>query len=306
LVKPHGKANQNDRADAEAIREAVTRPTTRFVAIQNVERPTMLSVPRVRRLRVAERPAPAHPIRGLLSEFGIVIPQAIHSIGKPIQAILEAAENEPTRVMRERILGGYDRLKRLTEALDEHEKPIRLWHKGNEWRAKREAIPGIGPRTARALVASLGHALDFKNGGRLAAFIGLVPRQPSSGGQQNLPGIGKRGDVYRRAPLIHGARAVIRFADTKTDKDPWLEGLMRRRNKNMASVALANKQVRTMGALPTQGGAFDRHYVSTPPAARAAGKIRFQGCKPASTVRRRPRRNGTGDPSIWRKRSDRE
>ncbi len=265
FVKPYVKTNKNDTADAEAICEAVTRPNMRFVAIKNTEQQTVLSIHRIRARLVADRTAQANQLRGLLSEFGIVIPRGIHTIGKYLQDILEDGDNELTHGMRKLIQGRYEHMLYLTQQIDQLEKEIHQFHQHHELSRKLEAIPGIGPLTASAFVATIGNALEFKNGRQLAAFIGLVPRQHSSGGKQNLLGISKRGDVYLRTLLIHGARTVIRHAAKKVDKNPWLEGLMSRRNKNIATVALANKNVRTIWALLAKGREFDLGYVSRPP-----------------------------------------
>lgn len=149
----------------------------------------------------------------------------------------------------------------------ELELQIKLWHRDNEASRKLEAIPGIGPITASAIVATVGNATEFKNGRQLAAWLGLVPKQHSSGGKQTLLGISKRGDTYLRALLIHGARAVIRFAENKAEPESWLCKLMARRNKNVAAVALANKNARIIWALLAKGKIYERDYVSVAEAA---------------------------------------
>ena len=260
FVKPYVKTNKNDAADAEAICEAVTRPNMRFVAIKNVDQQTALSMHRVRQLLVEERTALASQIRGLLSEFGIVIPRGIYSLCNQIQGILEDAENELTPGMRELISDRYDHMQAITQHIDECDKRIRLMNKQSELATKLEAIPGVGPLTASAFVATIGNALEFKNGRQLAAYIGLVPRQHSSGGKQNLLGISKRGDTYLRTLLIHGARAIVRNVIGKPDKNPWLQELMGRRNRNIATVAFANKNVRTIWALLARSSEYDPNY----------------------------------------------
>ena len=137
-----------------------------------------------------------------------------------------------------------DHLKELDRQVEELELQIKLWHKENEASQKLEAIPGVGPITASAIVATVGGAAEFKNGRQLAAWFGLVPKQRSSGGKQILLGISKRGDTYLRTLMIHGARAVIRFAENKAEPESWVRKLMARRNKNVAAVALANKNAR--------------------------------------------------------------
>lgn len=249
FVKPYVKTNKHDMADAEAICEAVTRPTMRFVPIKTVEQQAMLSVHRARQGFVKARTAQANQIRGLLSEFGIVIPQGIQSIGKRIPDILEDAENGLPGTMRRLLERLSDHLKELDRQVKELELQIKLWHKESEASQRLEAIPGVGPIAASAIVATVGNATEFKNSRQLAAWLGLVPKQHASGGKQLLLGISKRGDTYLRTLLIHGARAVIRFAEKKATPESWLRKLMARRNKNVAAVALANKNARIIWAL---------------------------------------------------------
>jgi transposase len=268
FVKPYVKTNKNDMADAEAICEAVGRPNMRFVPIKNVEQQAILSVHRARQGFVKARTAQANQIRGLLSEFGIVIPQGIISIAKRMPDILEDAENSLPGTMRKLLERLNDHLKELGRQVEELELQIKLWHKESEASRKLEAIPGIGPITASAIVATVGNATEFKNSRQLAAWFGLVPKQHSSGGKQTLLGISKRGDTYLRTLLIHGARAVIRFAENKAEPESWLRKLMARRNKNVAAVALANKNARIIWALLAKGKTYEQDY--TPPAKAAA------------------------------------
>lgn len=256
FVKPYVKTNKNDVADAEAICEAVGRPNMRHVPQKTVEQQAILSVHRARQGFVKARTAQANQIRGLLSEFGIVIPQGIHSIAKRIPDILEDAENGLPGTMRHLLRRLNDHLKGLDRQMNELELQIKLWHRGNEASRKLEAIPGIGPLTASAIVGSVGDAREFKNGRQMAAWMGLVPKQSSSGGKQNLLGISKRGDTYLRTLLIHGGRSVVRVAESKAEPESWLCKLMARRNKNIAAVALANKNARIIWALLTKGVVF--------------------------------------------------
>ena len=150
----------------------------------------------------------------------------------------------------------------MNRQAEELELQIKLWHKNNESSQKLEAIPGIGPITASAIVATIGDAREFKNGRHLAAWFGLVPKQCSSGGKQLLLGISKRGDTYLRTLLIHGARAVVRFAENKAEPESWLRKLMARRNKNVAAVALANKNARIIWALLAKDRTFHPDHAS--------------------------------------------
>lgn len=267
FVKPYVKTNKHDMADAEAICEAVTRPSMRFVPIKNVEQQAMLSVHCARQGLVKARTAQANQIRGLLSEFGIVIPQGIQSISKRIPDILEDAENDLPGTMRRLLERLNDHLKELDRQVNELELQIKLWHKENEASQRLEAIPGVGPITASAIVTTVGNATEFKNSRQLAAWLGLVPKQHSSGGKQTLLGISKRGDTYLRTLLIHGARAVIRFAEKKAGPGSWLYKLIVRRNKNVAAVALANKNARIIWALLTKKATFHPDHATAATAA---------------------------------------
>ena len=263
FVKPYVKTNKNDAADAEAICEAVTRPTMRFVPIKNGDQQAVLALHRARQSFVKARTAQANQIRGLLTEYGIVIPQGISHIATHLPDILEDGENGLPGVFRQLIDRLDLHLKELDHQIRELEIQIQAWHRANEDSRKLAQIPGIGPITASALVASIGDAKHFADGRQLAAWLGLVPRQHSSGGKQTLLGISKRGDTYLRTLLIHGARAVIRVAERKTDHvASWLAGLMGRRNKNVAAVALANKNARAVWALLAQDREYKANYVS--------------------------------------------
>jgi transposase len=249
FVKPYVKSNKNDAADAEAICEAVARPNMRFVPVKNIEQQAVLSLHRVRQGFVAARTAQANQIRGLLGEFGLVIPQGIAHISKRVPELIEDASNElpgAFRLLIERLM---NHLKELHRQAQEIEAQIQAWHRQSDLSRKLEAIPGIGPITASALVATIGEAQNFKNGRQLAAWLGLVPRQHSSGGKPTLLGISKRGDRYLRTLLIHGARSVILACKRKTEPAGWLHELLQRRNHNVAAVALANKNARIVWAL---------------------------------------------------------
>ncbi len=259
FVKPYVKTNKNDAADAEAICEAVGRPSMRFVSIKNGEQQALLSVHRARQGFVKARTAQANQIRGLLAEYGILIPQGIRHISKRLPEILEDGENDLPGVFRQLLQRLSEHLKELGRQVDELEAQIQIWHRENVASQKLAQIPGIGPITASALVATIGNAKYFKNGRQLAAWMGLVPRQHSTGGKPTLLGISKRGDAYLRTLLIHGTRSVIRVAQNKPNHEgSWLGQLIERRSKNVAAVALANKNARIVWALL----AHDRNYES--------------------------------------------
>ena len=264
FVKPYVKTNKNDAADAEAICEAVSRPNMRFVPIKNGEQQAVLSLHRARQGFVKARTAQANQIRGLLSEYGIVIPKGISHIAKRLPEILEDGEKELPGVFRLLLQRLGEHLKELDRQVGELEVQIQSWHRENDLSRKLAQIPGIGPITASALVATIGDAKNFENGRQLAAWLGLVPRQHSSGGKATLLGISKRGDTYLRTLLIHGARAVIRVAERKAGyAGSWLARLIGRRNPNVAAVALANKNARVVWALLAQERNYQADYESS-------------------------------------------
>ena len=264
FVKPYVKTNKNDAADAEAICEAVGRPNMRFVPIKSIEQQAILSVHRVRQGFVKARTAQANQIRGLLGEFGLVIPQGIYNVAKRVPELLEDASNElpvPFRRLIDRLT---EHLKELDRQVKEFEREIISWHRSSELSRKLEKIPGIGPLAASARVASIADARSFDNGRQVSAWLGLVPRQSSSGGKPTLLGISKRGNVYLRTLLIHGARSAILAAKNKVDNtNGWLTNLLQRRHPNIAAVALANKNVRTVWAMLAHGREFKADYVPT-------------------------------------------
>jgi transposase len=260
FVKPYVKSTKNDMADAEAICEALLRPNMRFVAVKTVEQQALLSLHRARQGFVKARTAQANQIRGLLSEYGLVIPQGIGHIARRVPELIEDAANELPGMFRVLIDRLMEQLKALDRQVAELEAQIKAWHRDNEASRKLEKIPGIGPLTASALVASMGDAKSFDNGRQLAAWLGLVPRQRSSGGKPTLLGIGKRGDSYLRTLLIHGARAVIRASERKPTHSGWLHELLKRRNPNVAAVALANKNARIAWALLAHARQFRADY----------------------------------------------
>lgn len=259
-VKPFVKRNKNDAADAAAICEAVTRPDMPTVPIKSAEQQAILSVHRARQGFVKARTAQANQIRGLLAEYGIVLPQGIGHLARRVPAIIEDGENDLPGGFRLLIARLLDHLKELDRQVGELAAEIQLWHRHNAASQKLAAIPGLGPLSASAIAASVGDVRNFKNGRQLAAWLGIVPRQHSTGGKPTLLGISKRGDAYLRTLLIHGARAVIRTAELKPDADPWLKALLARRNKNVAAVALANKNARTIWALLAHDRDYDPHY----------------------------------------------
>lgn len=261
FVKPYVKTNKHDAADAEAICEAVQRPSMRFVPIKNIEQQAILAVHTARQGFVKQRTAQANQIRGLLAEFGLIIPKGLAPLRERVPTLLDDAKCNLPGAFRQTILELLDHLKVLDKRVNEFELEIKKWHRANSMSQRLEKIPGIGPITASALVAAIGNARNFANGRQLAAWLGLVPKQHSTGGRTNLLGISKRGDTYLRTLLIHGARSVIQHAEKKLKND-WLHSLLGRRHKNVAAVALANKNARTVWALLAHDREFQADYAA--------------------------------------------
>jgi len=253
FVKPYVKSNKNDMADAAAICEAVSRPNMRFVPIKSVEQQDIQSLHRARSLAVSHRTAQANQARGLLMEYGIVVAKSIAALRKGIPEILEDADNALSPMFRELLCGLWDEFLRLDARVAAYDAQIKHLSEQSEVCTRLMTIPGIGPMVSTALVAAVADGKAFKSGREMAAWLGLVPRQYSTGGKPRLLGISKRGDVYLRKLLIHGARAALRWADRKHDRrSRWVSELKERRGQNIAAVALANKTVRTAWVLMTR------------------------------------------------------
>jgi transposase len=258
FVKPYIKSQKNDANDAEGICEAVGRPNMRFVEIKRVEQQDMQAIHRIRSERVRQRTATSNQIRGLLGECGIIIPKGIDQLRRALPRIEEDRENGLTDVFR-RLLEDLRRdLAHLDERIKMLDKEIARVARTDDAAKRLQTIPGVGPITATALVADLGEARQFRRGREVSAFLGLTPRQHSSGGKERLSGISKRGDAYLRTLLIHGARAALRTAGKKSDpRSRWVTRVSERRHQNIAAVALTNKNARIAWALLSRGGTFD-------------------------------------------------
>lgn len=250
FVKPFVKSNKNDAADAEAICEAVQRPSMRFVPAKSLEQQDIQSLHRIRSQAVARRTAQANQIRGLLMEYGLIIPQGLSYVRKSIPLLLEEADNGLTTLFRELLADLYEEMVHLDTRIKTLENKLDALCTQNEDCQRLRSIPGVGLLSATAMVAAIGDISTFKNGRELAAWLGLVPRQHSTGGKPTLLGISKRGDTYLRTLLIHGGRTVVRVANKHQDKrSTWVMKLEERRGKNISAVAVANKNARVAWAL---------------------------------------------------------
>jgi transposase len=262
FVRPFVKTNKTDAADAEAIWEACQRPRMRFVAVKSAEQQSVLSLHRIRQQLVKIRTMQAHQVRGLLYEFGVVVPQGWRALLAQAGPILADATRCPApELVRRALRRQLDGLRTSTTRIAELERQMEAWQRRESECQRIAAIPGVGRLTASAVVATVADARTFRSGREFAAFLGLVPRQSGTGGRVKLLGISKRGDTYLRTLLIHGARAVLR-QQSRADRtlDPWLKALLARRHKNVAIVALANKMARTIWALLAHDRAFDRSW----------------------------------------------
>lgn len=254
-VKQYVKTNKNDANDAEAICEAVSRPNMRFVAIKSIDQQALQSLHRVRERVVRARTALFNEIRGLLGEGGIILRQGVASIRNHLPSIIEDAQNGLCMPMRALMKALYAEVTAVDERLEALTAQV-IMHAEQDANARRiQQLDGVGPITASAIISSVGNARQFRNAREFAAWLGVVPRQHSSGGKERLVGISKRGDAQLRTLLIHGARSVLLASVRKSKNDKrsqWLHKLTERRNKNIATVALANKQARVIWAMLTR------------------------------------------------------
>jgi transposase len=259
FVKPFVKSNKNDAVDAEAICEAAQRPNMRFVAIKTLEQQDIQATHRMRSLTVERRTAQVNQVRGLLLEYGIDIPQGRAALMRRLPEILEDAANGLSERFRAELNTVLEELRHLDEQVAHYDTQIQAIAQNDETVQRLMTIPGIGALVATALVAAVGEDVGlFRNGRGLAAWLGLVPRQHSTGGRERLLGISKRGDVYLRQLLIHGARAVMRWVERKEDATSrWASALKSRRHTNIAVVAMANKIARVAYAVMRTGKPYD-------------------------------------------------
>jgi transposase len=256
-VKPYVKRGKTDAADAEAICEAVTRPTMRFVPIKTAEQQAVLMLHRSRDLLVRQRTMLVNALRGHMAELGIIAPQGISRVADLVAVILGEAETKLPVLARQALSGLVAELEALGNRIGAIEAAILAWHKDNEASRRLATIPGVGPITASAIVASITDPTQFRSARHLAAWIGLVPKQKSSGGKERQGGISKQGDRTLRRLLVLGATAVIRHARTKSATEAsWLKGLLDRRPAKLVAVAQANKTARIVWALLITGGTY--------------------------------------------------
>jgi transposase len=247
-VKAYVKRNKNDAADAEAIGEAVVRPTMRFVPTKTAEQQAALLLHRCRERLVRQRTALVNALRAHLAEFGVIAPQGLRNVGKLIAIVRDEADARLPDLARQvlQVLAG--QIEQVETALAAIEKQLMAWHKSNPVSQRLATIPGIGPIIATAIAATVVEPSGFRSRREFAAWLGLVPRQNSTGGKHRLGGISKRGNQYLRRLLINGASANL-LRSKATNADPWVIGLRRRRPSLVVAVALANKTARIAWAV---------------------------------------------------------
>lgn len=261
-VKPYVKGNKNDGNDAEGIVEAASRPSMRFVKVKTIEQQDIQMLHRIRERFVKEKTALSNQIRGILAEYGIVMRQGHATLKKLVPVILKEENDELSAFMRTEVERLYDTYKELEKNIEYYNLQIDQIYTNNEDCQRIGALNGVGPMTATAMIA-LGDVGHMRNGRHFSAFLGLVPRQYSSGNKQKLLGISKRGNPYIRKLLIHGARSAVIRINNKTDaKSQWLRALIKRRGINRTAVALANKNARIIWKILTTGDEYKPELAS--------------------------------------------
>ena len=249
-VKPYVKRQKNDAADAEAICEAVTRPNMRFVATKTAEQQSCLTLHRTRHLLMRQQNSVINAIRAHLAEFGIVAPVGRNGVEQLLGVVADSKDRRLPEIARVCVAVLGAQLQMLKAQILESDRMIRAWHRSSEVSKRLDEIPGVGPVLATALVASVVEPKAFRSGRDFSAWIGLVPKQNSSGGKERLGNISKRGDRYLRSLFTIGALAVIRYAKIHGTKHrPWLAALLARRPAKVAAIALANKLARMAWAM---------------------------------------------------------
>jgi transposase len=253
-VKPYVKRHKNDATDAEAICEAVTRPNMRFVATKSPEQQSCLTLHRTRHLFIRQQTSVINAIRAHLAEFGIVAPVGRKGVEQLLGVVADSNDRRLPEVARACVAALGAQLQTLKVQILEFDRRIMAWHRSNETSKRLDEIPGVGPALATALVASIADPKVFRSGRDFSAWIGLVPKQNSSGGKDRLGNISKRGDRYLRSLFTTGALAVIRYAKIHgTRHRPWLTALLARRPTKVAAIALANKIARMAWAIMVRG-----------------------------------------------------
>ena len=256
-VKAYVKRNKHDVADAEAICEAVRRPSMRFVPIKTAEQQSALMMHRARDLLVRQRTMLVNALRGHLAEFGLIEAQGLHKVAKLIAIVTDENDGRVPYIARQVLQVMINHIEDIQVRIVGLEKQLLAWHKSNPVSQRLATIPGIGPIIATAIAATVADPNTFRSGREFAAWLGLVPRQNSTGGKARLGGISKRGDSYLRRLLVNSAHTVL-LCSKQAKTDPWLTSLLTRKPRLVAAVALANKTARLVWALMSRQDTY-RH-----------------------------------------------
>jgi transposase len=253
-VKPYVKRQKNDAADAEAICEAVARANMRFVPTKTTEQQSGLVLHRTRHLFMRQQTSVINAIRAHLAEFGIVAPVGRRGVEELLTVVADPNDNRVPEIARACLAAFGAQLRRIKEQILEFDRLITAWHRSSEMSMRLDEAPGVGPVLATAVVATVADPKVFRSGRNFSAWIGLVPKQHSSGGKNRLGSISKQGDRYLRGLFVAGALAVIRYAKIHGTKHrPWLTALLARRPTKIAAIALANKIARMVWAMMAKG-----------------------------------------------------
>ncbi len=301
FVTPYRKSDKNDFNDAEAVAEAMSRPTMRLVELKSLGQQDMQSLHQARRLLIKQRTQSANQVRGLLAEYGVVAPRGLGALRRAVAEL----SSEPPRVtplMAALAAASVELVAAIESQLQAFDRRIQQACRTDERCRRLTAVPGVGPLTATAAVAKVGNARQFPTGRALGAFVGLVPRQHSSGGKTVLGAISKRGDRYLRTLLVHGARAALRTAAQHQDRlSRWATALKQKHGANVAAVALANKNARIIWKLLSTGAEFDPQHPATAaeraPAAQAGASTKNAGRRLAVRLEHERRSRGFFSPS---------
>jgi transposase len=254
-VKPYVKRGKTDAADAEAIAEAVTRPTMRFVPVKTTDQQSALMLHKTRDLLVRQRTALINALRGHMGEPGIVVPQGAQKVPGLVEALRSAGKEVP-ELARRALDMLVDQLGFVEIGIRKAEAGILAWHRASEASRRLATIPGIGPVTASAIAATVPDARQFSSGRQFAAWLGLTPKPRSSGGKERLGRISREGNGYVRRLLVTGVTAVLRYTRANRERNPWVAGLLERKPARLVSVALANKTARVAWAVLARGQTY--------------------------------------------------
>ncbi len=277
MVAPYrlqGKGGKNDANDAAAVCEAASRPNMHFVPVKTTVQQGILCVHRLREGLKEERTASINRIRGMLTEFGLVVSKSPDKLREKLADMLEDASNDLSGMARLVIQEAYDQWKDLDERIEWCDERIKAHVKDDAQAKAAKELMGIGPVTASAVVATVGDFHQFRNGAQFGAWLGLTPKQNSSGGKSSLGGVTKRGDMYLRTLLIQGAKSAVMTAHKRDDPiSKWLRQLREKSGWQKAAVAMANKNARILWAMMTKGCRFDPRHVSIKPVVTAATMV---------------------------------